>query len=300
VAGYSCVTGCGPSSKVPELDKTLILHWDGRAFSRIPSPSPGRSARLASVAASPSGAVYAVGYYCTSGCGGSSEIDRTLLLSWSHDTWSRLASASPGPSARLASVSVGPSGTLWAVGYYCESDCFNLRETDHTLILRPRKTSWLGVQSPSPGDKALLTGVSVGAGGTAWAVGWDLAGTLVMRWDMRRWRIVNIQTPGPMAQLGGVSAGPGGSIWAVGGYCVYACHSFWPTDHALIVRLGARGWHVEATPRSDSIGRLIGVSAGAGGTAWAVGYSCLSRCGTTSERDRTLVLRSNGTTWIAG
>src|SRR5262245_38221056 len=196
----------------------------------------------------------------------------------------------------------------WSAAVMCGRWCADMgrcrrrgRPRSFLLWRRPgRGARWLSVQSPSPGDKALLTVVSVGAGGTAWAVGWDLAGTLVMRWDMRRWRIVNIQTPGPMAQLGGVSAGPGGSIWAVGGYCVYACHSFSPTDHALIVRLGARGWHVEAAPRSDSIGRLIGVSAGAGGTAWAVGYSCLSRCGTTSERDRTLVLRSNGTTWIAG
>ena len=121
-----------------------------------------------------------------------------------------------------------------------------------------------------------------------------------MRWDTSRWHTVNIRSPGAIAQLFGVSAAAGGVVWAVGKYCVSGCHGYKQTDHTLIVRLDARGWHIEASPKAGAIGRLIGVSAGPAGTAWAVGYSCVSSCGTASERDRTLVLRSNGTTWTAG
>lgn len=138
------------------------------------------------------------------------------------------------------------------------------------------------------------------AGGVAWAVGWDSAGVLIMQWDKRGWRTVTIRSPGPIAELFGVSASGGGVVWAVGKYCVSGCHGLNQIDHTLIVRLDARGWRIEASPKSGTIGRLIGVSAGPGGTAWAVGYSCVSSCGTASERDRTLILRSNGTTWTAG
>jgi hypothetical protein len=131
MVGYICVTGCGSGS---EVDVTLILRWDGHRLSRIASPSPGRSAKLASVTTGPHGTPYAAGYYCVFGCGSTSEIDRTLLLSWKHGTWSRIPSESPGRSARLTSASAGPTGVPWAVGYYCEAGCANMMSAEHTLI----------------------------------------------------------------------------------------------------------------------------------------------------------------------
>ena len=74
LAGYVCVARCG-SSKT-EIDRTLILRWDGRTLSRAYSPSPGGSARLTSVTTGPAGTAYAAGYYCKSSCGAPSEIGR--------------------------------------------------------------------------------------------------------------------------------------------------------------------------------------------------------------------------------
>jgi hypothetical protein len=168
-AGSACVEGCGGKSKVFH---TLILRWDGHHLSPVASPSPGLSATLASVTTGPAGTAYAVGYYCVSACRSQSEIDRTLVLSWDHGRWTQLRSKSPGVTARLTSVSVGPTGLRWAVGYYCAVDCGTPHWANHTLTMRPGgRAGWLSVPAPSPGDGAQLNSVSVGADGTAWAVG---------------------------------------------------------------------------------------------------------------------------------
>ncbi len=43
--------------------KTLIMHWDGRAWDQIASPAPGSSSGLTSVAATSASNVWAVGTY---------------------------------------------------------------------------------------------------------------------------------------------------------------------------------------------------------------------------------------------
>jgi hypothetical protein len=40
---------------------TLVLHWDGRTWARVPSPSPGTGSDLLGVAASSAGNAWAVG-----------------------------------------------------------------------------------------------------------------------------------------------------------------------------------------------------------------------------------------------
>jgi len=303
LAGYACVAGCGPASQT-ETDKTLILRWDGRTLFQVFSPSPGGSARLTSVTTGPAGTAYAAGYYCESRCGARSEIDRTLLLSWNHGRWWQLSSHSPGVSARLTGVSAGPAGVPWAVGYYCVSGCTSLGQTDHTLTLRPGPNGWSSVPSPNVHHGGQLASVSVAPDGSAWAAGWDSVGALIMRWSSNRWQVVPSRGPvnsGRLfgAQLLGVSAGPGGSAWAAGAYCTSGCSTRWPVERTLIMRFGNGGWRIVPSPKSGGAGRLVSVSASAG-TAWAAGYSCVSRCGTSAELDRTQVLRWTGTRWTAG
>jgi hypothetical protein len=42
---------------------TLIEHWNGTAWRRVPSPSPGTSAMLAGVASASRTSIWAVGHY---------------------------------------------------------------------------------------------------------------------------------------------------------------------------------------------------------------------------------------------
>jgi hypothetical protein len=49
------------SAKAITRNGTLILHWDGSHWTRVPSPDPGISAELFAVASSSAGNVWAVG-----------------------------------------------------------------------------------------------------------------------------------------------------------------------------------------------------------------------------------------------
>ena len=68
--------------------QTVVLHWNGKAWKRVPSPNPGGLAQvnaLYGVAASRFG-TWAVGYYTTNG------YDRTLVLHWTGKSWRTVAS----------------------------------------------------------------------------------------------------------------------------------------------------------------------------------------------------------------
>ena len=47
--------------------KTIILHWNGRTWAHVNSPSPGTQNGLFGVAATSASNVWAVGYFQTSG-----------------------------------------------------------------------------------------------------------------------------------------------------------------------------------------------------------------------------------------
>jgi hypothetical protein len=178
-------------------ERTLILRWDGASWSRVASPSPGRSAWLDGVSAGPGGSAWAAGWSCVSGCGTASEVDRTLILRWDGGSWSRAASPSPGRDAALWGVSAGPGGSAWASGYSCVSGCGTASEVVRTLILRWNGGRWSRAASPSPGRRADLLSVSAGPEGSAWAVGTRCARgcgtasevdrTLILRWNGGSW-----------------------------------------------------------------------------------------------------------------
>jgi hypothetical protein len=282
--------------------RALIVHWNGATWSQAASPSPGGAALLHGVSAAPGGSAWAAGDTCASGCGTSSEADRTLILRWDGLSWSQTASPSPGRTAFLYGVSASPDGSAWAVGYTGTSS-----GADRTLILRWDGLSWSRVASPSPGRDALLLGVSAGPGRTAWAVGdscMSRCGTtsavyrlLIMHWNGKAWSLVTGPGLGSDAYLYGVSAGPGGGAWAVGYICTSGCHTASEADQMLILRWDGTSWSRAAAPSLGSSALLDAVSAGAGGTAWAVGSSCTPGCLAPRAATRALILHWDGTAW---
>jgi hypothetical protein len=283
--------------------RALIVHWNGATWSQASaSPSPGGAALLHGVSAAPGGSAWVAGDTCASGCGTSSEADRTLILRWDGLSWSQTASPSPGRTAFLYGVSASPDGSAWAVGYTGTSS-----GADRTLILRWDGLSWSRMASPSPGRDALLLGVSAGPGRTAWAVGdscMSRCGTtsavyrmLILHWDGKAWSLVTGPGLGSDAYLYGVSAGPRGSAWAVGYICTSGCHTASEADQMLILRWDGTSWSQAAAPGLGSSALLDAVSAGVGGTAWAVGSSCTPGCLAPRAATRALILHWDGTTW---
>jgi hypothetical protein len=103
---------------------TLIEHYNGTAWSIVPSPSPGSGGALLGVTTSnAASSVWAVGTYTPTG----ESVAQTLTLNWKGSTWSTVASpnGSTGSSV-LSSVATTPGAAIvQAVGYTGTSGALN-------------------------------------------------------------------------------------------------------------------------------------------------------------------------------
>jgi len=187
----------------------LILHFDGRTWTRTPVPpvgGPNDDIRVLSVAASSPGNVWAIGDDFTGP-------DRPFILHWTLSGWEQVPFAPPLRDADLASVTTTSPFDAWAVGSVGDNE-------SQTLILHWNGEGWVRVPSPSPGSNAFLSGVTATSRTSAFAVGSVTAGknvdTLVLRWDGHRW--VQLTTPNPATfnRLNAVAADAPSDVWAVG------------------------------------------------------------------------------------
>lgn len=196
-------------------DQTLVLHWNGTSWTRVPSPSPGAADAnndLAGVAATARNDAWAVGTFVAGGS------DQPLVLHWNGTRWSRVTSPSFKAAELLSAVGASSRSNAWIVGRTSSL------ADGKTLTLHWNGTSWKLI--PSPNEVGIipantLSGVAVASATSAWVVGaYEGGGTaLIMHWDGRKW--THLPDPLPRSQfvsfLAGVATGPGGSAWAVGG-----------------------------------------------------------------------------------
>jgi hypothetical protein len=124
----------------PGTTGTFTEQWNGTAWSKAATPSPSPSSNyLFGVNANSGTDVWAVGRYCASGCGGTSEVDKTLLLHWNGSRWSKVSNPNPSSSFNeLWGVSAVSAHNAWAVGDYCTPAC----SAYHTLILHWNGSTW--------------------------------------------------------------------------------------------------------------------------------------------------------------
>ena len=107
----------GPSARTDRVDpsRTLIEHWDGTAWTVVPSPNKGPFPNsLSGVTAVAPDDVWAVGTWFTKAFD-----DRTLTLHWDGTAWHRVQSPNAGPPKAandLVSVSAIATDDVWAVG----------------------------------------------------------------------------------------------------------------------------------------------------------------------------------------
>jgi hypothetical protein len=138
---------------------TLILHWDGSAWTIVPNISP-EGGHLLAAAAVTSNDVWATGY---------SELG-TLAEHWDGISWSIVQTPNirGGEPLFLPSVVALNSNNVWAVGEFLQTRF----SRSLTLTEQWNGTSWVVVQSPNSGsDHNELFGVDATPGGTLWAVG---------------------------------------------------------------------------------------------------------------------------------
>ena len=264
-------TGVGASTE------PLMLHWNGKSWSRVTSPgvlkSPGQLSAITVVSAKDAWAVGSTGNT-------SSGATHSLLLHWNGAAWSQVTGPAPVGQAALDAVTVTAKGG-WAVGYYYTAP--GAAVDYHPLVFRLSGAKWSRVTTKLGGN-ALLNGVAVTSAGSTWATG-SVVGQLdgfLARWNGKAWASASFPVAGQFHELSGIAAGPGGIAFAVG---TDSSTSLVP----LSMRWTGKTWQ-KATVSAPSWSSLDTVASAPGGAAWAAGSTGLSR-------DNTLILRWNGKAW---
>jgi hypothetical protein len=193
---------------------TLIEHWNGTAWSVVPSPDPGSSGnQLYGVAAAGPDSIWAVGQ------ANGQASDLPLAEHWDGHAWSAVSIPPAGLTAGVLQAVAVHGTDVWAVG---QSD--DAAHQAKPLVEHLSNGTWTAQQPAGVGTGfSDINGVTV-SGGTAWLVGsaYDASSgnqlTVVARNSGSGWTQVPAPNPGTGDQvLGGISAA-GNSAWAVGYY----------------------------------------------------------------------------------
>jgi hypothetical protein len=267
--------------------RTLVEHWNGKAWKVVPSPSPGGATGQSNLygVAVRSSTAWAVGQYWNG------KVMQTLTEHWNGTAWRRVPSPNPGGSGKtnyLTRVAYISRSQAWAVGSY------STKTSDQALVERWNGRAWKMVPTPRL-SWSYLEGIAVVSPNDAWAVG-DFstakAGskTLIEHWNGRVWKRVPSPSPGTDGQdLKSITAVSSSNAWAVGYYRVG------DRIKSLILHWDGRSWKRVSSPDptgSVTYSDLQGVTAASSSRAWAVGsYS------PTIDTYRTLILRWNGRFW---
>ncbi|HMA36880.1 MAG TPA: S-layer homology domain-containing protein, partial [Chloroflexia bacterium] len=194
--------------------QTLMEHWNGSAWSVVPSPNVGTGDNNPyGVAAGGANDVWVVGYWANG-----SNVPQTLVEHWNGSTWSVVASLNVGTSANYLAGVAGGANDVWAVGEYGPI------QGHQTLVEHWNGSAWSVVASPNvgTGDNALAGVAAVGAN-DVWAVGDSYNGsnnrTLMEHWNGSAWSVVASPNVGTSANyLAGVAAAGTNDVWAAGFY----------------------------------------------------------------------------------
>ncbi|HEY1332391.1 MAG TPA: hypothetical protein VGH10_13090 [Actinomycetota bacterium] len=275
-------------------DQTLALHWDGSAWSAVPSPNrSGKNNDLNGVAAIATDDVWAVGQVALR----NNTEARTLALHWDGTSWSPVPTPNPatafGSYNTLLSVSAIASDDVWAAGWSSNPDL----NTIQMLFEHWDGHRWSLAQSPTPlGSFQFANGVFAIASDDVWAVGDDQthspSASLSAHWDGQKWTIV------PTPRFGGgeealhavVASGPD-DVWAVGddlpgGSVVGAS--------PVAMHWTGSGWKLASVPSPGPGGaRLFGAAVLGSGDVWAVGEQADRRTG----EQFTFTEQWNGSAW---
>ncbi len=203
--------------------QTLIEHWDGSAWSVVPSPNANNTGNvLMSVSGSSPTDIWAVGDQTAPGI----EV-RTLTLHFDGATWAVVPTPNPVGGSDLdqnvlTSVVASAPNDVTAVGFTLAN------QTELTMAQHWNGTKWSVMPTPDKstalGSLNALRGVTAVSPTDVYAVGFfnDAASagqdlTLVLHFDGTTWRIISSPVKDVAQQLNGVFALPGTTdVWVAG------------------------------------------------------------------------------------
>jgi hypothetical protein len=243
-------------------EKTMAMHWNGSAWSIVPTANIGRNANeLFGVAAVSANDVWAVGF----GGSVSNESGQAFIQHWDGVAWTRSPTPDIGRGFGVFyDVEAVSANDVWAVGSHDGA----------TLIEHWDGSAWTVVTSPNGTrpDNALI-GVAALGTNDVWAVGEseaNLAGdSLVAHWDGSSWSVVpSVDGSKPFTSLSGVVAFGTSDVWAVGTTYDPITVSY----RTFTEQWNGSTWTAMPSPNpSSEYDDLESVAGLPGGDVWAVG-----------------------------
>jgi hypothetical protein len=258
---------------------TLTAHWNGKQWTRVPSPSPasGNGSLLSSVAAVSPTDAWAVGF----STGNDFSTTVMFALHWDGTRWTQAALPNVGPpSTRLTSVSAVSASDVWAIGS---------SQANADLVLHWDGTRWMQVVGPLPPG---ATAISATSASDAWAVGCLFNGvksfTDTQHWNGSAWTRLPSPNPGQIqgSCLAAVANISPQDAWAVGRSMLTSGR-----DQALLVHWDGRQWAQVASPIPTADAQMTAISAVSKADIWAVGFAYKG------VNNELLFLHWNGSQW---
>ena len=273
-----------------DLDRTLVLQWDGAAWTVVDSPNGDatRHSSLYGVSCASASDCQAVGYGYFAG----SAYWQTLILRWNGSSWAIAPSASSSTTQHniLYGIACAGASDCWGVGTYEPGS------TEQTLTERWNGASWAIVDSPNASGKQRnqLFGVACVSASDCWAVGVYRGPandqTLIMRWNGVLWTIVPSPNAGVSKKnvLTSVTCVSASDCWAVGQ------HTPGLNDQTLTLHWDGTSWSIAASPNISATKphQLNDVTCTSASNCWAVGEYL-----NPSFSLETLTMRWDGSSW---
>ena len=278
--------------------QTLIQHWDGIAWTIVPSPNTasGQLNFLNSVTCVSASECWAVGDWFNPDV----FAFQTLIERWDGTSWKIVTSPNTSPTQNnlLYSVTCVSASDCWAVGTWSPGN------VDQTLTMHWNGTAWTIVSSPntSPTMTNHLSSVACVSGSDCWAVGYvqvfgQAYSTLILHWNGTVWIIVPSPNTSQTNFLTGVTCASASDCWAVGHDGGIAPGGNPTADDfgistTLIQHWDGIVWTTVTSPNASENGGLSGVTCVSESDCWAVGNYF------TGTQRQTLFERWTGTAWV--
>jgi len=167
----------------------LAVHWNGRSWTRVPTPALKIGGYFNAVAGSSASSVWAVGLV---GPGRGVTAAAQLIEHWNGRRWTvQKFPALPG-GGQFSGVAASWANNIWAVGTaYGAPGCIGESCGPFlTLIMHWNGSRWKVVPSPNPEEtiSIALNGVAAVARDNIWAVGnANSSSTFIVHWNGRAW-----------------------------------------------------------------------------------------------------------------
>ncbi len=272
------------------LDKPdpLALHWDGSAWTIVPTPNPNsslQSNRLKAVTVIDGGNAWAVG---SSTFGPNTS---PLILHWNGTQWIQddVSGELPAPGSFANAVHALAADDIWAMGQITTGGTGFA-----TLAAHYDGSNWTAFNVPF----ALFGGLEFQAvhglvSDDVWAAGFENPGQgifspLLSHWDGGEWTSLTPPQPGGGGTLHDITMIASDDVWAVGQSYVAPFG-----DQPYAVHWDGSSWSVAAMPIfPDGHVQLEGVVARASNDVWVAGTN-----GDDNGVPRPLVMHYDGVEW---